>query len=90
MPTLAASTPASSSPRASATAWPSICVNRSKPTLDRLPCCSAPISEPAPRISRSRMAMRMPLPRSWNSESAVRRAVASSVSGSSPGNIKYA
>ncbi len=40
----------------------SICANRSKPTAEMLPDCSAPSSEPAPRISRSRIAILMPRP----------------------------
>ncbi len=79
---------ASPEARVSFTAWESIWANRSKPTADMLPDCSAPSMEPAPRISRSRMAMRMPLPRSWCSLMAVRRAAASSVRGTFSGNMK--
>ena len=72
--------PTSGSPRASATASRSISAYRSKPTALMLPCCSAPSSEPAPRISRSRMATLMPLPSSVCSRIAVSRSTACSVS----------
>ena len=52
----------------------------SNPTAAMCPCCSAPSRLPAPRISRSRIAIWKPLPSDWCWLIAARRSCASSVS----------
>ena len=71
---------AGASPRASFTASWSILQYRSYPTASMWPLCSAPSRFPAPRISRSRMAILNPLPRSEYSRMAASRFSATSLS----------
>ena len=68
------------SPRNLLTASLSILQYKSYPTASICPCCLAPSRLPAPRISKSRMEMRKPEPKSVNSLMAAKRFSATSLS----------
>ena len=78
------------SPRSSATASSSSFIYISKPTVIMCPLCSAPSTLPAPRISRSRIAIFSPEPNSVNSLMVISRLYASVESVLPFLNVKYA